>query len=67
MLLSPALAYSAENDEPGAHTIATSQPSMELIEFLGDFETEQGEWLDPTDLDCAAFPDLEQDNEKTTF
>jgi hypothetical protein len=26
------------NDEP---------PSMELLEFLGSFETPEGEWLDP--------------------
>ncbi len=25
----------------------TEKPDMELIEFLGSFTTEQGEWVDP--------------------
>jgi hypothetical protein len=25
-------------------------PSMELLEFLGEFQTEDGEWIDPLDL-----------------
>jgi hypothetical protein len=28
-----------------------STPSLELLEFLGSFETEDGEWLDPLSLD----------------
>ncbi len=24
-------------------------PSLELLEFLGEFETEDGEWIDPED------------------
>lgn len=26
-------------------------PSLELLEFLGRFETADGQWLDPTELD----------------
>lgn len=26
-------------------------PSMDFIEFLGEWETEQGEWIDPVDLE----------------
>lgn len=26
-------------------------PSLELLEFLGDFQTPDGRWLDPTELD----------------
>ena len=25
-------------------------PSLELLEFLGEWETEQGEWIDPTHM-----------------
>jgi hypothetical protein len=28
-------------------------PSAELLEFLGEFSDERGEWLDPLDLDEA--------------
>jgi hypothetical protein len=29
---------------------AEEAPSMELLEFLGDFETPEGEWFDPLRL-----------------
>jgi hypothetical protein len=29
----------------------TEQPSMELLEFLGEWETKEGDWLDFTKLD----------------
>ncbi|GAB4300371.1 MAG: hypothetical protein Kow0096_20380 [Thiohalomonadaceae bacterium] len=29
-------------------------PSPELLEFLGSFETADGQWLDPMDLDVPA-------------
>jgi hypothetical protein len=35
------LAASAAEDE---------QPSMELLEFLGSWETKDGEWLDPVSM-----------------
>ncbi len=28
-----------------------SEPDMALLEFLGEWETEDGEWLDPTSLE----------------
>jgi hypothetical protein len=36
-----------------------SAPSMELLEFLGEWETDDGEWLDPIKL-------LESENEALT-
>jgi len=42
-LLAPLHAAPAGADEPSA-------PSLELLEFLGDWETEDGEWVDPGDL-----------------
>ncbi|QPJ63770.1 MAG: hypothetical protein G3M70_09120 [Candidatus Nitronauta litoralis] len=26
-------------------------PSLELLEYLGEFETEDGEWIDPEELE----------------
>ena len=33
---------------------AEPQPSPELLEFLGEFGDERGDWVDPIDLDDAA-------------
>ncbi len=38
----PSLADSSEEDEA---------PSIELLEFLGEWETSNGEWLDPSLLE----------------
>lgn len=36
----------------------SERPSPELLEFLGEFADERGEWLDPLDLDESdALPD----------
>ena len=31
-------------------------PSMELLEFLAEFETEDGEWIDPQELEQMNLP-----------
>lgn len=38
---------------------AADAPSLELLEFLGDWETKEGEWQDPLDFmqDLEADPD----------
>jgi hypothetical protein len=28
-----------------------TMPSMDFLEFLGEWETEQGEWIDPLELE----------------
>ena len=38
-------------------------PSLELLEFLGDWETDDGEWIDPEELDQIAVSDQEQEQE----
>lgn len=37
----------------GVQALAADEetPSAELLEFLGSFETAQGEWIDPTDFE----------------
>ena len=32
-------------------TNTESMPSVEFLEFLGEWETEQGEWLDPVEFE----------------
>jgi hypothetical protein len=40
------------------------QPSLELLEFLADWETSEGQWIDPTELDQWTVPDKEEKHEK---
>ena len=39
----------------------TEMPSLEFLEFLGDWETEDGEWIDPEELEQIALTDQEQE------
>jgi len=32
------------------YTVADESPSEELLEFLGEFQTQDGKWIDPLDL-----------------
>jgi len=41
----------------------TSMPSMELLEFLGGWETDDGEWVDPALLNDTALPDQESSDD----
>lgn|GEM_PF-2015101 len=36
---------------------ARELPSVELLEFLGDWETADGEWIDPTELEQMGLPE----------
>ena len=59
LLSAPALAQ-----EPGQvreNTEDTEMPSLELLEFLGDWETDDGEWIDPEELEQIALIDPEQE------
>lgn len=37
---------------------ATNTPDLEFLEFLGQFETDAGEWIDPESLLTEEFDDL---------
>ena len=39
-------------------------PSLELLEFLGEWETETGRWVDPTQFKDVVLPDEEQEDEE---
>jgi len=55
VLLAPPLAMAAEVAEA---------PSLELLEFLGNWETDKGEWQDPMEL-VAELDALEADEQNT--
>ncbi len=40
-------------------------PSLELLEFLGEFETEDGEWIDPEEPEDMDSMDDNQDPQYT--
>ena len=46
-----------------AHCTDEEPPAMELLEFLAEFETEDGEWVDPTDLENMDIPEQEQSSD----
>lgn len=57
----------------GGHSAAGSQHSngntqdssfRELLEFLGQWETDDGKWVDPTDLDWLLTPEQESKNDQ---
>ena len=50
LLISMALDAKAASDE---------KPSMELLEFLGEWQTDDGEWVDPTRFLNIADEDLQ--------
>jgi hypothetical protein len=69
-LLSPVAAAAAEEKtfeerpSPPVTRQAQGEPSMELLEFLGEFETDSGEWIDPAEIDAMPEPSQEQTHEK---
>ena len=45
-------AYAAENEQ------SEDAPDLEFLEFLGQFETDAGEWIDPDSLLTEEFTEL---------
>jgi len=43
------------HSEPEIHGEA---PALELLEFLGEWETDEGEWIDPAELEDDDFASL---------
>jgi len=39
----------------------TGSPPLELLEFLGEWETQDGEWIDPLDFEEWPLPDQEHE------
>ena len=55
----------SEKDEPQSASPDEETPSLQFLEFLGEFETKDGEWTDPEDINEMGMEDPEQNkNEK---
>ena len=63
VLLAFPLAVSAAENR--GTVIADGFPSLELLEFLGSFETDSGEWVNPGELLQPDFEQLLQQVENT--
>ena len=51
------------NHTPVAYDNTALQPSTDLLEFLGEWETADGEWIDPSLLDEMPLPEGESSDE----
>jgi hypothetical protein len=47
---------STDGSKKANRSDADESPSAELLEFLGEFTGEDGEWIDPLELDDAETP-----------
>ena len=56
----------AEKEEPQSISADEEAPSLEFLEFLGEFETEDGNWTGPVELEVMEIENSEQkeDEEK---
>jgi hypothetical protein len=52
------LATPAPNPEPQAADVQEETPSIEFLEFLGEWETDEGEWIAPEELADDEFAQL---------
>ena len=44
---------------PASHGDSTDQPDLEFLEFLADWQSDQGEWLDPLHMQEFAQNELD--------
>ena len=61
LLSAPAMAQDPDQARKNAEN--TEAPSLEFLEFLGDWETDDGEWIDPEELEQITLTDQEQEVE----
>jgi hypothetical protein len=43
----------------------SDNPSIEFLEFLGEFETRTGEWIDPNEFTNETYASAEEQEEET--
>lgn len=51
LLISGAPVYAERPSNGDQNNSSDASPSLELLEYLGEFETEDGEWIDPEELE----------------
>jgi hypothetical protein len=64
LLSSPALAQDPGQIRESASNENTETPSLEFLEFLGDWETDDGEWIDPEELEQISITEQEYDDDQ---
>ncbi len=66
ILSAPGQAQQTESDQTSnrQQETGTEIPSIEFLEFLGEWETDDGRWIDPEELDQMSLPDTEKKNEE---
>ena len=55
-----AIMFMLDTSAIASEPTAQDPPSIELLEFLGDWETANGEWIDPGELEQMSLPEHEQ-------
>lgn len=65
-LSAPAQGQQTESEQTGKRQEKTGPeiPSLEFLEFLGEWETEDGRWIEPEEVDKMSLPDTEKKNEE---
>jgi len=64
-LLLVLMANVAEADSQKRDQQEQEKPSLELLEFLGEWETDSGKWIDPSAMDQIVLPEKgSKDSEK---
>ena len=64
-LLLVLMANVAEADSQKKDQQEQEKPSLELLEFLGEWETDSGKWIDPSTMDQIVLPEQgSKDSEK---
>ena len=53
-----------EKDDPKSISPEEETPSLEFLEFLGEFETEDGTWTGPAELEELILDDPEQKDDE---
>ena len=50
----------------GSHRVdeMPAESFQEMLEYLGRWETDEGSWIDPSDLDWLLLPDQETENDQ---
>ncbi len=66
ILSAPGLAQQKEAEQTNTPIEETGReiPTLEFLEFLGEWETEDGRWIDPEELDEMPLPDTKKKNEE---
>ena len=65
-LSAPGMAQQTESEQIKKRQEEKGQeiPTLEFLEFLGEWETEDGRWIDPEELNKMPLPDTGKKNEE---